>query len=273
MNFYNHHIGDYLKKTAHLSVTQHGAYFLLMQHFYATEAPLPTDKSSLYRIAKAETKPERNAVDSVIQQFWKKADGGLVNGRAQEEIAKASKARDAARENGRNGGRPKKTQPVSSENPSGSNIETHSVISQNPVGSRNETQTEPSPIKPSGKALQPPTSNHQTYTQNHRLREFFAEAQGAYPPRSGRVNWTIAERNFYQLVTDGADPDALIQGVKRYAAFVAAGGVTSGRYVLGPDEFFGAVDHPWSQSWDPPTAQDSVRKTRFDRDMEALNAK
>ncbi len=72
LNFYNHHIGDYLKKTPHLSVTQHGAYFLLMQHFYATQAPLPTDKSSLYRIAKAETKPERNAVDSVIQQFGKR---------------------------------------------------------------------------------------------------------------------------------------------------------------------------------------------------------
>ncbi len=82
----------------------------------------------------------------------------------------------------------------------------------------------------------------------------------------------MAERNFYQLVPNGADPDALIQGVKRYSAFVAAGGVTSGRYVLGPDEFFGAVDHR-SYAWDPPTAQDSVRKTRFDRDMEALNAK
>jgi uncharacterized protein YdaU (DUF1376 family) len=86
MHYYEHHIGDYQKKTAHLSLTEHGAYCLMMQLFYATEKPLPTGKA-LYRLLRAESKADRAAVDVVVREFWTEGEGGLTNKRATAEVA------------------------------------------------------------------------------------------------------------------------------------------------------------------------------------------
>lgn len=88
MNFFKLYIGDYQRDTAHLSITEHGAYVLMLQHYYATEKPLPTGKA-LHRMLRAQDKAERDAIDSVAEQFWKLTDSGLVNERADAEIAKA----------------------------------------------------------------------------------------------------------------------------------------------------------------------------------------
>ena len=88
MNFFKLYIGDYQRDTAHLSITEHGAYVLMLQHYYATEKPLPTGKA-LHRMLRAQDKAERDAIDSVAEQFWKSTDDGLVNERADVEISKA----------------------------------------------------------------------------------------------------------------------------------------------------------------------------------------
>ncbi len=85
MNFYKHHIGDYAKKTGHLSIAEHGAYLLMMQTFYATEKPLPTGRT-LYRLLRAESKADRDAIDSVVRQFWRETADGLTNDRAEREL-------------------------------------------------------------------------------------------------------------------------------------------------------------------------------------------
>ena len=89
MNFVKLYIGDYQRDTGHLSIAEHGAYLLMLQHYYATERPLPTGKA-LHRLLRAETRAEREAIDAVVRRFWTECDGGLVNSRADEEIAKAS---------------------------------------------------------------------------------------------------------------------------------------------------------------------------------------
>lgn len=88
MNYYEHHIGDYQKKTAHLSLLEHGVYFLMLQTFYATEKPLPPGGRLLYRILRANTFTARNAVDAIVKEFWTQTPDGLVNLRAAEEIRK-----------------------------------------------------------------------------------------------------------------------------------------------------------------------------------------
>lgn len=89
MNFFKLYIGDYQRDTAHLSVTEHGAYLLMLQHYYATEKPLPVGKA-LHRMLRAQDKAEREAIDSVASQFWTVTDAGLVNERADVEITKAN---------------------------------------------------------------------------------------------------------------------------------------------------------------------------------------
>lgn len=89
MNFFKLYIGDYQRDTAHLSVTEHGAFMLMLQHYYATEKPLPVGKA-LHRMLRATDKAERAAIDAVASQFWRTTEAGLVNDRADEEITKAA---------------------------------------------------------------------------------------------------------------------------------------------------------------------------------------
>jgi len=93
MNFFKLYIGDYQRDTAHLSVTEHGAYMLMLQHYYATEKPLPTGKA-LHRMLRAQDRAEREAIDAVAAQFWTTTADGLVNHRADAEITKAATQAD-----------------------------------------------------------------------------------------------------------------------------------------------------------------------------------
>jgi uncharacterized protein YdaU (DUF1376 family) len=89
VNFFKLYVGDYQRDTAHLSITEHGAYLLMLQHYYATEKPLPTGKA-LHRMLRAQDRAEREAIDAVAAQFWQETPDGLVNARADAEIARAA---------------------------------------------------------------------------------------------------------------------------------------------------------------------------------------
>jgi uncharacterized protein YdaU (DUF1376 family) len=51
MNFYKHFLGDYARDTKDLSLLEHGAYRVLLDHNYATEQPIPNELDKLYRVA------------------------------------------------------------------------------------------------------------------------------------------------------------------------------------------------------------------------------
>lgn len=100
MNYYEHHLGDYAKDTAHLTMIEHGAYRLLLDRYYGTEAGIPADQ--VYRVARARSKEEKAAVEVVLEEFFELVDGVWKNKRAEEEIEKflASKPKaDEKREN------------------------------------------------------------------------------------------------------------------------------------------------------------------------------
>lgn len=99
MYYYPHHVGDYQRDTAHLTLLEHGVYRLLLDTYYATERPLPDDPALLCRIVRAHTKAEREAVASVMRMLFHKDADGLRHHRADREIEhfqqnqeKASKA-------------------------------------------------------------------------------------------------------------------------------------------------------------------------------------
>ncbi len=160
MNYYERHLGDYAKDTAHLTMIEHGAYGLLLDRYYGTEAGIPADQ--VHRIARARTREEKHAVDVVLAEFFQlAADGIWINKRAEEEIAKAQVKIKVAQENGKSGGRPRKNQ-------SGSENETQQKPSGFYAGSENETQQ---------KAHQAPSTKHQTPEVNQ-------AAAIAEPPRA-----------------------------------------------------------------------------------------
>jgi uncharacterized protein YdaU (DUF1376 family) len=110
VNYYERYCGDYQRDTAHLSLSEHGAYTMLLDTYFSVEKPLPEDLPSLYRVCRAMTRIEQQAVKSVAEQFFpvSKMDGLRHNRRADREIAKARPKIDAAKMNGRKGGRPYK---------------------------------------------------------------------------------------------------------------------------------------------------------------------
>jgi uncharacterized protein YdaU (DUF1376 family) len=87
--WYKHYIGDFSRDTGHLSPLERGVYRDLIDHYYATEAPLPMDRTKLYRIAQAHTKDERAAVDAVLP-FFSEFNGAYHHKRIDKEIKSAA---------------------------------------------------------------------------------------------------------------------------------------------------------------------------------------
>lgn len=154
MNYYERHLGDYAKDTAHLTMLEHGAYGLLLDRYYSTEVGIPQDQ--VHRIARARSRDEKAAVDAVLAEFFVLTDGVWINRRSEEEIVKARHKIKAAQENGKKGGRPKKVK-------AGSEIETQEKPAGLLPGSKTETQE---------KAHQTPDTSYSE-----------AKASGGEPPK------------------------------------------------------------------------------------------
>lgn len=103
VDWYRRWIGDYARDTRRLSLAEHGAYTCLLDHYYATEEPLPKDLRELMRICHAESPIERQAVKRVAEKFFPIKGGARHNKRADVEIAKVSRAVQESSEAGKRG--------------------------------------------------------------------------------------------------------------------------------------------------------------------------
>lgn len=167
MNFYPHHIGDYLTATAHLTWLEDCAYRRLLDNYYSREKAIPADVAQACRLVRATGKEERKAVETVLQEFFKLDAAGWVHVRCEEEIVKAAEAAARARKNGAKGGRPQKPK----DNPE----KTQPVISGNPEESKSKA---PNPI------TNPITNNPPKSPKGE--PEGFAEFYAAYPNKVAR---------------------------------------------------------------------------------------
>lgn len=167
MNYYNRYPSHYLAATVHLSMEQDGAYGRLMDWYYSNERAIPHDKR--YVIARAQSSSNRKAVDEVLVEFFDQTEEGWTQRRIEKELELASPRIDAARVNGKKGGRPRK------EKPSG-------FKEQNPVGFHNKTQKEPS-----AKAPQPPYPIQEQKASPHAPSSQDPPAQPVQPTEAGRA--------------------------------------------------------------------------------------
>lgn len=101
MNYYHFNIGDYAGKTRHLSWDEDMAYRRLLDAYYASEAPLPADRSKIYRLVGAQSKKQKNSVDAVLEEFFDECADGWRNSRCDEEIAKAAEKKGKASQSAR----------------------------------------------------------------------------------------------------------------------------------------------------------------------------
>ena len=81
---------DYIADTGHLTLEQHGAYLLLMAHYYMTGRPLPANASVLHRICRCTTDADRSATEQIIRDFFV-LDGEVYrHHRIDQELVKAA---------------------------------------------------------------------------------------------------------------------------------------------------------------------------------------
>lgn len=88
----------------------------------------------------------------------------------------------------------------------------------------------------------------------------FETAWQAYPKRAGGNPKPSAYKAWNARLKDGATPEAMLAGVKRYAAFVAATGKLGSEYVKQAATFFGPDRH-FDETWQTPSAPGGVRHT------------
>lgn len=121
VKFYKRFPGDINIKTGHLTPAQFGCYDRLLDHYYATEKPIPANGA--HSICRAVTAADRQACDLVLGEFFHLTGAGWEQQRAEEVIAEALPRIEAAKQNGKLGGRPK----GSTKKPSGFSEETQAA--------------------------------------------------------------------------------------------------------------------------------------------------
>lgn len=120
------HIGDYHKDTGHLYAAEHGAYFLLCLHYWATGG-LPDDDRQLAGIARMTAK-EWKAARPVIEPLFK-GEGKWKHKRIEIELAAANAKYEKRAAAGKQGGIAKAT---GKQTPSNATAKSYQPITDNP---------------------------------------------------------------------------------------------------------------------------------------------
>jgi len=84
MHYYKKNIGDYIKKTARLSLLQHGAHTLLIDSCYDRERFPTLDDAYDWLLPMDDD--ERGAIKFILNRFFILVDGFYVQNRIQEEL-------------------------------------------------------------------------------------------------------------------------------------------------------------------------------------------
>ena len=101
MNYFELYPGDYLRDTTRLSLVDHGVYLKMLMAYYGEEQPLPAAYADLFVMVAAVAPADKAAVKKIADRYFPIAEDGLRhNSRADDEITKARKRIQTARENG-----------------------------------------------------------------------------------------------------------------------------------------------------------------------------
>lgn len=98
MHYYQFHIGDYQRDTAHLDDMEDLAYRRMLDLYYKEEEPLPLDIKRLAKLIRMRTHCE--CIANVLHEYFERTENGWVNHRAEQDLAeimvKSAKAKAAA---------------------------------------------------------------------------------------------------------------------------------------------------------------------------------
>lgn len=240
--------GDFLASTSEWSGEEQALYVLLLGHSWALGS-LPPDPAKVCRVARWNRKLFDKCWDQVKTKFEER-DGRLYNDRLEQHRAKSLALAEKNSEAGKRGAekRWRENGERHSERYNGGHSERHGTA----IATRHD-ETDGAPYSnPSHPIPEEERDTHNARARETDLHASFEKLKASYPKFAGRQNWIAAELHYRNRIDLGVTVEALHQAVERYAAFVAAGGVTGTAYVLRPETFLSAADKPWDQPWTLP---------------------
>ena len=179
MHYYKFNIADYRKDTGHLSTIEHGIYRQLIDWYYLDEQPIPEETQVVIRRLRLGS-DEVNFLRNVLDDFFVLGKTGYTHKRIEVEIKDYQEQAEKNKNNGKLGGRPKKTQVVMS-------------------GLPDESQNNP---------------NHEPLTINHKPKRDSATSVACPPDVSQQIwdDWVALRKSkkapITQTVFDGALAEA-----------------------------------------------------------------
>jgi len=183
MHYYKFNIADYRKDTGHLSTIEHGIYRQLIDWYYLDEQPIPEETQVVIRRLRLGS-DEVNFLRNILDDFFVLGKTGYTHKRIEVEIKDYQEQVEKNKNNGKLGGRPKKTQ---------------SVISGLPDQSQNNPNQEP-------------------LTTNHKPKRESATVVACPPDVSQQIwnDWVALRKSkkapITQTVLNGAIAEAKILG-------------------------------------------------------------
>lgn len=293
MNFYEHHLGDYVRDTAHLSMLEDGCYRRLLDCYYVREAPLPREVKEVQRLVRAASAAERKAVETVLREFFVDTEEGWRHKRCDVEIARyldAEPGRESKRENERERQRRSRERRrhlfdalrahgvVPAYDASMTELQaaldrvtspqSHAPVTRDVTGSHFPLPTSQTQELPS------PPDFHVSATPRARARppdvprETFRRIRETYPRGIFRdADWLIAEREIGNRVGEGVPLADLVAATADYALQQAAKGSVGTQFVLNPAKFFNG-SNAWRGPFPLPASQRApARESDYERLM------
>lgn len=221
MNYFEFHIGDYESAASHLSATEDGIYFRLIRRYYASERPLPAEKKDVLRIARARTREEKAAVDTVLREFFVLADDGWRNPRCDEEIARFQ----AKREKAKNSANARWNAMQSDSERNANAMRTHSEgnATRARIHEPDPNTQDPDLVAPNGATRPQTASRPEDRTPHQAIIDLYHELL----PHNPKVRaWTAARQALLRQRWK-EDPD--LEGWRRYFEYVAKSPFLTGR--------------------------------------------
>ncbi len=135
MHYYQFSIGDYRAATTHLSNEEDLAYRRLLDMYYDTEKPIPTDTTWVARRLRVGV----NVVLSVLEDMFNLTEEGWRHARCDDVIAQYHAMAEKNRANGKRGGRKKNpvgsdSEPIAKATINHKQVNQESFVDAMPVG-------------------------------------------------------------------------------------------------------------------------------------------
>ena len=195
MHYYKFNIGDFDKITRHLTILERAIFRDLLDLYIKNEEAIISDQKRLERLLCIKSKAEKEALKNVLDDFFVLIDDRYHSDFCQSILDETILRTEAARENGKKGGRPSKPNIVQSLN----DVKAKTIqIASNAKANQNPNENQ---IKPNENLLENYPITHKPQS-NKPLNISFEEFWETYDKKVGdkskiEIKWnklTVTER-------------------------------------------------------------------------------